>query len=158
MDRSRSSVGVKDNRFYDPISEYRWTNDPEFKTTTWNDSALGFVAGVDSGRFYAQQNMLERMYAAWEAATAISGNSMFITAESWANLELRMEWWFKAGKLDVTGDVYENFSGGSFGDNTLNGSQNGLKSTCKTFWMDPNDKVTIAAVKSSLYAIQAMKF
>ena len=105
LDRSRSSTDVRDNRFYDPISEYRWTNDPE-DLTTWGDLSLGFVAGVDSGRFYAQQNMLERMYAAWEAATAISGNSMFITEESWANLELRMEWWFKAGKLDVTGDVY----------------------------------------------------
>jgi len=70
------------------------------------------------------------MYAAWEAATAISGDKLYITAQDWANLELRMEWWFKAGKLDVTGDVYQNFANGAFGDNTIDGTQNGLKSTC----------------------------
>jgi len=97
--------------------------------------------------------MLERMYAAWEAATAISGNKISITAEDWANLELRMEWWFKAGKLDVTGDVYENFLNGNFGENTIDSNKNGLKSTCKTFWFDAKDRVTMAAVRSSLYAV-----
>lgn len=57
--------------------------------------------------------MIERMYMAWEAATAIANDPLYIEKVDWLNLEERMMWWFKAGKLDAVGDVYSDRSASS---------------------------------------------
>lgn len=145
-----SNRGLADSRFYTrPEIDY---NVADFNYTT------AYVDAADTNDFYAQQNMIERLYAGWEAITAISGDAKQFDKNDWENLELRMEWWFKAGKLDVTGDVYTNWERSDNFDaigNTVPDSipTNGLKNKCHTEFLDDRDRITMAAMQYTPYAL-----
>ena len=91
--------------------------------------------------------MIERMYMAWEATTAIANDPLYIEKVDWLNLEERMMWWFKAGKLDAVGDVYTDRSDDPSDKVFLNGANNvnnGIKNKCYTEYLDSLDRITMA--------------
>ena len=144
LDQSASRLVQSESRFYDNQS-----------TGTSTQNGVSNVPSIDQDLYYAQKNMIERMYMGWEAATAIANNPLYIEQVDWLNLEERMMWWFKAGKLDAVGDVYTDRSADPsdkvYLDSTTN---NGIKSNCYTVALDSLDRVTMAMMDYDPYTLK----
>ena len=84
--------------FYFQLKDPESLGDKNYYQVT-GDTTTGFTRDVPG---YAKQNMLERMYGAWEAM----GGKDNITLSDWNNLEATVAGWLSAGKMDQTGFAY----------------------------------------------------
>jgi len=146
---------------FDEFQEFFWRvrmYPQEPSEVRFNDD----VAGSRWTEGWSSLNYLERMFGAWEAATALGGDSSSISIANYSELDQIMATWFGNGKLDVAGSIYwRSLSGLSSTPTNPTpqiGGEHRLREVCKTWELDVEDRITRAYIKSSRAGIRELTF
>ena len=120
-------------------------NEDRYAWTGMENMPNGY-SPTDQGA-YDQENFGEKMMATFEACCSLNGKEETCSLSNFTKTEDIIRKWYSAGKMDVTGYMY----------NDISPSNMWLSHECKTLHLDHEDSITYLRVESGTYGVSAIQ-